>query len=616
MRVPSADAKVVALLAVAVALLFSDVLFLGSGFYVRDVYRDYLPSRFVLRQVVTGGELPLWNRFYSAGQPLAANPGFQTFYPGTWLVFLPSFLLGFNLVIVLHVALAAIGMFLLLRDGGLRIDSSLFGAIAFGLGGAVLSLTNLVPFLTSVAWWPLIVMFARRRSTRGLAVTLGMVLLAGEVSVIVQTAILLASASLAPRSGERVAPSLPLRAGCGRVRGVVTACLLALGIGAVQIVPALDLARDTARARLLSSEETRAWRMPAVRPIELFYAHAFGRITDDGSDYRGAWRYIPPRVPLIFSIYCGLLVPLLVIAGIALRVRGWVTTIILALLSYALAIGGAAVFRVIRYPEKFVLFGLFALIVFAATVIDRLDRRLVLAAIALTLLDLGMHVNELAPRMPRRFFEPPPIVAQIDRRARLFNEAGWPMSNLRLPGGAATYWGQRDALLPFTPALDGIATAMELDINLTNLRPTAEFVERMWRARAGGGSPLPFAQAANVGTVIVADHPVRTIRVPIRPRYALDSGRVLRVSETANAAAIEVETGVRAPLDISVTPHRYWRATIDGRPSPLEVANIGFQRIIVPAGKHTIAMRYANPVIGLSAVISLLSLIIAVFLRR
>src|SRR2546423_7455285 len=118
-----ADAKIVALLALAVALLFADVLVFGSGFYVRDVYRDYLPSRFVFRQAVLGGELPLWNRFYSAGQPLAANPGFQAFYPGTWLCLLPSFLLGFNLQIVLHIALAAAGMYLMLRDRGTGIEA-------------------------------------------------------------------------------------------------------------------------------------------------------------------------------------------------------------------------------------------------------------------------------------------------------------------------------------------------------------------------------------------------------------------------------------------------------------------------------------------------------------
>src|SRR5262249_19226168 len=153
---PSTDVKIAALLAVVVALIFSDVLFLGSGFYIRDIYRDYLPSRFVLRQVVLSGQFPFWNRYWSGGQPLAANPGFQAFYPGTWLVFLPSFFFGFNLEILAHIALAAIGMFLLLRSMALRVESALFGAMAFGFGGVILSLANLLPFLTSVAWWPLI----------------------------------------------------------------------------------------------------------------------------------------------------------------------------------------------------------------------------------------------------------------------------------------------------------------------------------------------------------------------------------------------------------------------------------------------------------------------------
>src|SRR6266568_3685408 len=135
MRLLRGDAKIAAFLILATALLFADVIFLGTGFYVRDVIRDYLPSRFVLRSIVAAGEFPSWNRFYSAGQPLAANPGFQVFYPGTWLCLLPSFLFGFNLEVLLHIALAATGMYLLLRSMDLRIESSLFGAMAFGLGG-------------------------------------------------------------------------------------------------------------------------------------------------------------------------------------------------------------------------------------------------------------------------------------------------------------------------------------------------------------------------------------------------------------------------------------------------------------------------------------------------
>lgn len=590
-----------ALLAAGVAILFADVFVLGSGFYVRDTFFDYLPSRFVFRQAVLGGELPLWNRFYSAGQPLAANPGFQAFYPGTWLCLLPSFLLGFNLEIVLHVALAAAGMFLMLRDRGRGVEASIFGAVAFALGGAILSLTNLLPFLTAAAWWPLILMFVRRRSAGGIALALGMSLLAAEQSIVIQTFLLLAVFAGRALLDRRV------------ILGVV----LAVAIGAVQLVPAVDLMRDTQRGRALTKEEATAWTMPADRPLELVYAHAFGKITDDGAEYAGRSRYDPPRVPLIFSIYCGLLVPLLVVAGLVLRADGWRATLGLALLSYALAIGGAAVFRVVRYPEKFVLFGLFALVVFAATALDRFDRRLALAAILVTLVDLGLHVGELAPRKPRRFFEPPPAAAAIDRGSRLFNEAAWPGQGMPSEPGERIYWSRRDALMPFTPALYGIPTAMELDINLTTLRPTAQFVQAMWESRVKGGSPAAYAAAANVGTVLAGGG--RLIRIPAKPRYWIAGGRVTRAAETANTATIEVETPARAFLEISVTPHRYWRATVDGAPASLETANIAFQRVAVPAGRHTVAMRYDNPVVRACiwvSAIALLAAIIALFTTR
>ena len=193
------------------------------------------------------------------------------------------------------------------------------------------------------------------------------------------------------------------------------------------------------------------------------------------------------------------------------------------------------------------------------------------------------------------------------------------MSRIVLRGGEETYWSQREALMPYTPALYGIATALELDINLTNLTPTEQYVEAMWRARTKGESPMPFVALANVGSVLTVDHPVRAVRIPPRPRYFLAKGRVLRAAETANTATIDIDVPAPEFLEISVTPHRYWRAAIDGAPAKLEVANIAFQRIAVPAGRHTVVMRYDNPVIRWSAwisAISLLAAIIAAFRRR
>src|SRR5438270_3375361 len=497
----STDGKIAALLAVAILLMFSDVLFLGTGFYVRDIIRDYLPSRFVLRSIVAAGEFPSWNRFYSAGQPLAANPGFQAFYPGTWLCFLPNFLLGFNLEVLLHIALAASGMYLLVRAMHLRIESALFGALSFGLGGAVLSLTNLLPFLTSVAWWPWILMFARRRRWGAMAIALGMLLLAAEVSVIVQTAILLLIVPLPP----------------GRVRAI----LLAFGIAAIAIVPALDLKRDSARAGSLTFEDATSWSMPLVRPAELFYSHAFGRITDDGSQYTGKWRYRPPRLPLIFSIYCGLLVPILAIAGVAMRLQKW--TWVAIPLSYLLATGLLPIFYLwIRYPEKFILFGLFALVVLGASAFDRIDRRFAPFLLLLAIGDLALHIDELAPRKPRNFFSPPRVTVAVAGPNRIFHQAEWPVWGARGPqieGGDRTYWSQRTALFPFTPAMYGLRTIYEIDINLTTLRPAADLVQSMWEALRAGGPIRPFMLMGNAEYLVLPGRPIRITRGLTLPRY-------------------------------------------------------------------------------------------------
>ncbi len=654
MRKISTDAKIAALLAIAVALLFSDVLFRGAGFYVRDIYRDYLPSHFVLRGIVLGGEFPSWNRFYSGGQPLAANPGFQAFYPGTWLAFLPSFLFGFNFEIVLHVALAAAGMFLLLRSMELRAVAALFGAIAFSLGSAVLSLTNLLPFLTSIAWWPWVVMFLRKRQWGPLALSLAMLLLAAEQSMIVQTAILLigVAVGVSPAAGRprAAAPTL------------MVASFLALGIASVQLVPALDLKRDSGRAHSLAYEDATAWSMPAIRPIELFYPYAFGRITDDGGEYRGGWRYKPPRLPLIFSIYCGLLVPLLAIAGIGLRLAKWTWPLIA--LSYLLAIGAngplipllyrIGVYRGIRYPEKFILFGLFALIVLAATVLDRLDRRLALCLLLLTIGDVLLHVNELAPTKPRRFFTPPPVtLAVADARgpARIFHQAEWPVWGahaIPIEPGERTYWSERTALLPFTPALYGLQTIYEIDINLTTLRPASDFLQSMWEALAKGAPIRPFMLMGNAEYLIVPGTPIRIVRGPTLPRYwfadqlvllrsreqfvadltakrwsdrvafvdfppfAPAPASIVRGRESSHRAEFLARAAGQAFLVASVTPHRYWRATIDGALAHLQTANLGFQGVIVPRGEHTVRFDYNNPLFAVFGAISIFCLIVAI----
>src|SRR5881275_1096416 len=142
-----ADLLAVTALALLATIFFADVLFGVNQFYMRDMTRYYYPAKQILREIVQHGEFPYWNRYFSAGQPIAANPEHEVFYPLTWLILLPSFDLGYRLHILIHIYVGLLGMYLLLRSMDLRPPAAWMGAMAFGLGGIYLSYVNLLPIL-------------------------------------------------------------------------------------------------------------------------------------------------------------------------------------------------------------------------------------------------------------------------------------------------------------------------------------------------------------------------------------------------------------------------------------------------------------------------------------
>src|SRR5262245_8204289 len=115
-------------------IFFADVLVGVGDFYMRDLTRYYYPANQVLRQIALQGELPYWNRYFSGGQPMAANPEHEVFYPLTWLILLPSYDFGFRFLILLHVYIGLLGMYALLRSMDVSRFASFLGALSFGLG--------------------------------------------------------------------------------------------------------------------------------------------------------------------------------------------------------------------------------------------------------------------------------------------------------------------------------------------------------------------------------------------------------------------------------------------------------------------------------------------------
>jgi hypothetical protein len=743
------DAAALAAIVLVLTALFADVLFAGRAFYLRDAGRSVFPIRSIVRTIVAHGEFPFWNPYFSAGQPAAANPSYAVFYPPAWLALIGSAKTGFSLHYLFHIYLAAIGMYLLLRLFALGPPASLFGALSLAMSGWFLSVTDLLPNFFTIAWWPLILFFARRlfadpnRRDFGLAAILcAMQAVIGEPVALLETWLLIAIVA-AVTSGRRSIKLFFLLGGA--------AALLA----SVQLVPAFDLLTDSARSRGFALDLAAQWSFPPGRALELLLPDFFGTMQNAGDGWWGVALYPGKGFPYILSIYSGVAVFVLAIGGLLARARGWKLAAGTLLASYLLAVGNhtpllrilfaTRVLRVIRYPEKFIAFGLFALLVFAAFVLEALlarderlwrfvggtavgaavvsglvaatmartpgtiwnlhgaelielarqrswiafamtialgallymlrDRRTDPAMAMLLLLvfvfvDLGWRSWEIAPRIDGAYYKPPPLNADIASRAngfRLFHEAQWyrgtAIADRYLNSGTLRYWVFRNGLFPLTPASWGLRTAIDPDFDGTSLRPTGEFVDALWRIRNSGRSDwaqvlLPMANVAwRVGfrpfdDAMRAAHgiprevsPVAVLPVDSPPRFyfadqltvAHDEREfveavvnrdvshrvactalppftpapcsVARIAETASTATVDVDCTGRGYLVASITPHKYWRATIDGAPAQLHVTNLGFQGLAVERGRHSVKMRYSNPLVIAFGIVSLLGLV-------
>ena len=469
--------------------------------------------------------------------------------------------------------------------------------------------------------------------------------------------------------------------------------------------------------------------------------------------------------PFLFSIYIGLLAVALTVGGAFARPRGGRLVAFLCLISGVLALGGhTPVFRLlhkagiattIRYPEKFAMIGVFAIIIFAAQMLDRmlagnatirdgaigftvattvvaaslaiigftplygrtfmkiwgmtagagatrmvgLSREdwiiaAVRGAIIVGLLvaacriphriwiavagivvaaDLAYVTEELNPRMPRRFFDPPPVAATLPaNRAdyRIFHEADWygteEIARQFFSTGKAVYWVVRNGLFPMTPAGSKLRTVIERDYDKTALLPTIDFADSVWDVKRSGrgdwwepfmamsnawyrgvyrnfaeeqkrirgdftkSMPIRFIETTHYPRYYFADQIVtirdrtdfstklsnesfsRRVAFVSQPSFVPARGTVRAVSESANRAVLDVESPGQGFLVMSVTPHKYWSITVDGRSVPAVVTNIAYQGVIITPGRHRVVMEYRNELVQIGLVISGILIVILV----
>jgi Bacterial membrane protein YfhO len=710
------------------AVLFLDVLFLGRGFYKGDLFPYHYPMKSLVREL---GPVAQWNPAYHAGQPLAANPAYEVFYPPQWLIFAGTMPFAFQLHILVHIALAAIGMYLLLRDLELSDAAALFGAVTFAFGAPYLSLLIRLPFLFAMTWVPLVLMFARRAILHGRlrdialgAIAFGMQALIGEPTTVLQTGALAASYVVYKRRPRALVP---------------LAMMFAIGlvIAAVQLVPAIDHARDSIRAEGFDYRTAASWSTPPKRLMEVAYPQLYRALRTNG-EQASRWMYDGRIEPYISDIYGGLFIVALGIAGVTRGVRGrwYVLAIVAAAALLAIGSHGPVFQRLfdwrllpsIRYPEKFLLSALFALLVFGAVVLDaiakdaRLRRIATYAVVAWLIVGFfiwiggsgggnmpalaearaipwqaywGMNVLRAAAvialivmsarggakwigalivfavldnafmhwgqaaRISRDYYASPKAASLLKPDGRLFHQAAWDeafgdaLAYSHFANAKQTNLVLRESMFPFLPAAFGFRMALEDDLDQTALLTSTELSRATIdvRRRTGAWHPF-FLRAAGVRYVaqwlaVGSDPSIHIRDLGPTPRYwfakriragndrttvaqeivltgaepddafvatpfAPAAGRVLQVAEHPSHVTVDVESDGQALLIASITRHKYWTATIDGARAAIVPANLAFQGIVVPQGKHRVELRYRNPLILPAGIASVLALCLCV----
>ena len=236
----------------AVPLFFWRIVALGLVPAGYDLLTYFYPYKAYLSQLVRQGEMPLWNPMIFMGAPLLANIQAAVLYPPDALFYLMPTTEALRWSVVLHVFLAAVFTYLFARVSlGLSASASWLAGTCFGLGGFIGAHVGHINQLHAAVWLPLLMLCleqgATRRSVTILAagaVIAAIQLLAGHTQEVYYSAwaVGLFAIYLAAFGGahgrERLWP----------LGGLAAIFTLGAALGAVQLLPTLELARESYRS--------------------------------------------------------------------------------------------------------------------------------------------------------------------------------------------------------------------------------------------------------------------------------------------------------------------------------------------------------------------------------
>ncbi len=181
------------------AVLFAPMLVTGKAIFWGTPALQFIPWRAYGWDLISKGQLPLWNSLLGLGSPLAANYQTAFFYPPNWIEGLFWTLGGVSwqawsqtLLVMLHLIWAGTGATLLLRRLGAGVLGQTIAGMAFGCCGYLVARAGFLSINAAVAWLPWILLGSwlltvypnNRKTLFGLVFVLAMQLLAGHAQTV------------------------------------------------------------------------------------------------------------------------------------------------------------------------------------------------------------------------------------------------------------------------------------------------------------------------------------------------------------------------------------------------------------------------------------------------
>jgi len=300
-------------------VFFNRVLFNPRAHIPFDIEQFHLPLVTYIARCVRHGIFPFWDPYPYCGVPIHADIQAQLFYPLSWIsILLGNMSEGHKLYywlewqIPLHMILAGVFTFFLLRHLGMSVPSALFGGTVYELGGFFASQAQHLGGICCGAWLPLVLLCVWKLSegvsvrwVATLACNIALVFLAGfpAATMVVLGAMGLVAVALVV--SRRANWKLLAALGCGVALGI--------GIAAVQLVPTFQLSRlSVASMRSQWYVSGGGLRIQSLASLIVpNYYHIFTPL--DPSLYK-----LPINFTFLY-VYCGLITVALLIVAPFLR---------------------------------------------------------------------------------------------------------------------------------------------------------------------------------------------------------------------------------------------------------------------------------------------------------